>query len=144
MCIRDRFGVFLWTKNYTFNIGEEVSNQALCRKIKFVIGDLCYENIIKDSENGIDIKFTARNDASDIDLNGFLITLDYEGGEESVLALEPSEVKSLSSRRIVSDFIKDVQNIKKVIITPGLKNGKDFFPCNEKEIIISWEEVEVC
>lgn len=131
--------VFIWTKNYASNIGEETSEQALCRNVNFAVGDVCYQ----DSGEGRKIKFNVQNYASNLSLSGFMITLEYEGSIKSVSS-ELIEINALSSGDVVSEFIENIEEIKQIKIIPKIKSDTKIINCEDKEIVVVWREVKTC
>jgi FlaG/FlaF family flagellin (archaellin) len=133
--------VFFWIKNYTTNTGEGLGD-ASCRNVDFSVGDVCYSNLTGESEGGYEISFNVINYASDTNISGFLVILDYSGGFVSGDA--DKEIGAFASERITSDFIEKKQSIKQIRIIPKVNSKNGLFNCEKKEIIFVWREVEEC
>jgi len=124
--------------------------QQECQKIKFVIGDFCYEDVsvenieTGESEGKTRIKFNGRNDASEPELYGFLIFIDYEGSTISIPSSPYSEIEGYDSKSVTIDFIEDIPNIKQIRVVPKIKTKRKVFICEEKEVVVKLESVEQC
>ena len=142
--------VFLWMKYFVIKSEGEALVQQECQKIKFVIDDFCYEKVIienietGDSEEKTHIKFNGRNDASEPELYGFLIFIDYDGSSISIPSSPYSEIEGYDSKSVATDFIEDVSGIKQIRVVPKIKDKRKVFICEEKEKIIKWESVGEC
>ena len=131
-------GYFVWTKNYSSKIWGGASGTFSCDKVNFVLGDFCYKTV----GDGKEIHFTARNDASDFKLQGFLISLNYKGGTISVSVLD--EIDSQSSKKLVAKFTENVEGIEQVRVAPKIKLINEFVICEEKEVIVKWAKIKEC
>lgn len=141
--------VFLWMNNIFEKSGQPALEKKLCDSSNFVIGDFCYENVIVEnmetgeSEERTHIKFSGRNDASEPELEGFMIFIDYDGRTISISSLMSSEIGGFDSKRVTTDFIEDDLGIKQIRVVPKIKKDEKVFIC-EEETVIDWEEVEPC
>ena len=134
--------IFLWVRNYTSNIGEEVTGGVLCREMKFVIGDVCYEDIVV-PEQGKKIKFSVINQASNVSIKGFLVALDYEGGIISNTT-EEIDIENFVSQEVSTSFITNVETINRVRMIPKVEDVDGEYACEDKGLFFVWSEFEEC
>jgi flagellin-like protein len=143
-------GVFLWMRGSITKAEEEALVQQECQKIDFIVDDFCYEDILVENiETGESvgetrIRFNGRNDASEPELYGFLVFIDYDGRTISIPTAPYSEVEGYESRSVATSFIEDIENIRQIRVVPKIKQEREVFICEEKEKIISWEGVQPC
>jgi len=142
--------VFLWM-SHTLEKSEDLTlEKKLCDSSNFVIGDFCYENINVENletgefENKVRMEFNGRNEASEPELEGFMVFLDYDGRALSISSLVHSEIEGFGSKRITTDFIEDISEIKQIRLVPKIKENNKIFICEKKEIIVGWGDVEPC
>ncbi len=142
--------IFLWMRYSVTKAEEEALIQQECQKIEFVVEDFCYEDVIVDnintgeSEKKTHIRFNGRNDASELELEGFLIFIDYKGSTISIPSSPYSEIEGHNSKSVTTDFITDIENINRIRVVPKIKKERDMFICEEKEVVIYWEDVGIC
>ena len=131
-------GYFVWMRGNIFKTGEAQSEQAVCGDVLFFAGNVCYTV----SAGDVQIKFSARNDANELDLEGFTVYLDYEGGTKSVSV--NGELKSLDSGVFNSEFVEYPANMKKVRIVPMIGQEDNPLICGGKGFTIVWGEIDSC
>jgi len=142
--------VFLWMSNILGKDEQQALEKKLCDSSNFVIGDFCHENIIienietEEFEENMHIKFNGRNDASEPELDGFMISVDYGGRTISISSLMYSEIEGFDSKRVTTDFIEDVTGIKQIRVVPKIRGERKVFICEEEEIVIDWEDIKSC
>ena len=133
--------IFVWIRGYTDNIGEGNLREALCREVNFDVGDVCYEDLIEGSKEGLRIEFNTINYYSD-NLNGFLVILDYRGGTSADVIDE--EIEPRFTEKVSTGFIEKRGQINRIRIVPRLRKLNDVYNCNEREIVRVWSEVKPC
>lgn len=142
--------IFLWMKGLMNVSEEEAIIQQECEKVQWELGDLCYEIVSIENlqtgvfEDKVCLLFNGYNEASDVDLAGFLIFLDYDGSTISIPSAPNTELESYSPQELASDFIEDLEGIIQVRVAPKLVSQDISFICEEKEITVLWEDIEEC
>jgi FlaG/FlaF family flagellin (archaellin) len=142
--------IFLWMKHSVMKAEEEVLVQQECQNVKFVVADFCYEDVIIENIDTGDfkektrIKFNGRNDASEPELYGFLIFVDYQGSTVSIPSSPYTGIEGYNSKSVTTDFIEDIEGINQIRVVPKIKSKRKVFICEEKEMSIKWEDVEQC
>lgn len=117
---------------------EQFSPSQLCRDIEFTVGDFCYEPFSVGEETRI--RFHARNNILDTEIDSFMFFLDYEGTMISVLTLPNDGLKGGEVKVLFTVFIEDVLNIKEIKIVPRIKGDTKIILCEGKEEVVNWEE----
>ena len=133
--------IFIWSRSLVLEDKEQALAEKLCRDVKFVVGDFCYE--VLDDGNATVI-FSGRNDISESRLYGFRISVDYGGKVVPISSLAFSEIEGGTSKFITSDIIEGSEGIEHITVVPKIEVGKNVFTCEEIKTVIPWEEMEAC
>jgi len=128
---------FVWIRSTAERVGRE-QNDVLCRDVNYAIGDL------RCDLNGQNLlKFNAVNYAQDLQLMGFMVTIEATGESKSFTS-NPELIDSLKSADVSIDIDGILSNINRVHIIPRVKSGQEIVNCEEKETIRVWNEIEGC
>jgi flagellin-like protein len=128
---------FVWIRNTVEKTGKE-QNDVLCRNVNYAIGDLrC------DKTSGNFLKFNAVNYAQDLQLMGFMVTIEAIGESKSFTS-NPELIDSLKSADVSIDIDGILANINRVHIISRVKSGQEIVNCEEKETIRVWSEISGC
>ena len=135
--------IFYGQKNIVSRAVEDQGWSPSCINVKFFIGDVCYESLTQDSKQGIEVKFSVRNDAS-INLYSFAVIAEYDNKETKSSFTDPVEIESSQPKRISSNFIEKTGEIEKIKIFPKIKIDNKVFSCEDSGFTIYGNEIEEC
>ena len=142
--------VFIWGRGLVLDDREQALGEKLCREVEFVVGDFCREDVsVKhlatgNTETRVSVKFSGRNDLTELELYGFRIFVDYGAEVISISSMPLSEIAGGDSKSIESYPIEKIDGIERITIVPRIRVGEKAFSCEERKTIIQWEELEEC
>jgi hypothetical protein len=142
--------VFLWNKEI---FSSATSMSIDCSKVKFTVDDICYEEQnVKNIETGQNelkthLKFNARNEMENKEIEGFLVFFTLNGGNiKMISSLFNTQVKSTETKNLITDFfsINEEEEINFIQIVPKIIEKNEIKICDEKGVDIQWETVKNC
>jgi flagellin-like protein len=141
--------VFVWSKDLISNDKEQALGEKMCKEVELAVGDFCKREIDGTGGQEYNVFFSGRNDATGVDLYGFLMIVDYVTGDAltksiSIPSLPYSEMATGDVRSISSDAIKDATLIERIAILPKIEVEGKVFTCEGEEKIMTWGEIVVC
>jgi len=136
--------IFVFIKNYNVNLQTGVSEQAQCRGYSFSAGDVCYNNTVNNSKNGILLKFNAINYSPNLNLTGFRISIYYEGSGAFNTIEFDSLIPATQTGKVISSFIEGTNAIHEINIFPKINVNNKNFICEEIEKIVAGSEIKSC
>lgn len=142
--------IFIWSRSLVLEDKEQALAEKLCRDVEFVVGDFCREDvnvehlITGDIETRVSIKFSGRNDLTELELYGFRIFVDYGAEVISISSMPFNEIASGDSKSIESYPIEEIDGIERITIVPRIRVGENMFSCEGKKTVMQWEELEGC
>ena len=142
--------VFLWIRGSFSEISRQSMAEQLCNKIKFDVEDFCFEqisieNVVTDQiETKQRIRFNGENSASDSEIEGFLLSLGYEGRTIPISTLPYSELHGGDIRTLFTEFIEDINNIIEIKVLPKTRSQRGIFVCHNQERTIPGDSIQNC
>ena len=141
--------VIVWNKSIFSKL---TSDNKSCSEISFTLGDFCYEeqdNILNTEtgqlEKKIHLIFNARNELENPIIEGFSITLgDKYGNTQIISSLFDTQVEGFETKKIVSDFFTNFEDIEHIKIIPLIKIKEETINCEDKPTLINWRTIKQC
>ena len=113
-----------------------------CVDVKFVVGDVCYRELVEESKNGVKIEFSVRNNG-EIELYSFVVSVESEKQIKSSVT-DVLEISNFEPKRISSDFIELDSEIEKIRFSPRIKIDKNIFFCEDRGFSVYDYQIGAC
>jgi hypothetical protein len=135
--------IFIFAKNSVEKAKQETSGEKLCSETEFSVGDFCHSTILSDSGEKFIIRFNGRNQANN-KLDGFLISLDYDGETIPISTLPYSELENGQAKTLNTEIIENINGIKHITVIPRINNNGKNIVCNKNTETFDWNGVKTC
>ena len=151
--------IFGWARHTVRVSEQEALEEKFCRDANFVIGDFCYDEttvyVVDDSGNVVpetvgvgdnrkQFWFNARNDARDVDLEGFIIKVNYGSRTISLPTLAGHEMESASTDQVRVEVLEDVDDIQEIEVLPKMRMNNRIVLCENEVEVVSGGEIGPC
>jgi hypothetical protein len=142
-------GVFYFMQKFFSNAKAEAEISKTCAGVTFNSADFCYEfadvqNLDGTIEQKERLVFGVENKES-ILINGFIIALDYNGGNIITLSTTiDSNVGTNDVKKVTSDFIANPENINQIEIFPKVILNNETSVCPSTDSVIKWSDLHQC
>ena len=131
--------IFTGTRT-SVNKVKQLSPPASCQNLEFVIGDFCYDSIGDD----VRIRFHARNNIENTEIDSFLLSLDYGGTIVPAFTTEGDVTSGDETNVLFTEFIEDSANIVEIKVAPRITENNNLATCDSQIRIIPGQEIGDC